>query len=251
MIDSHAHLTSEEYSEDLDLVIERAAQSGVEAIICVGFDLESSRRCVELTEKYAAVFAAVGIHPHDASKLNNQALAELEGLCKHKKVVAVGETGLDFYRNLSPRDSQEKAFIEQIRLAKRVSLPVIVHSRDAHRRVIEILTSEGVSRGVMHCFSGGAQIAKEAIDLGLYISFAGPVTYGGSKFNEIVRIVPSDRLLIETDCPYLSPVPHRGRRNEPSYLRFIVEKLAGMMNLSAQDVAAMTAQNARLLFGIG
>ncbi|MGQ9603373.1 MAG: TatD family hydrolase [bacterium] len=251
MIDSHAHLTSEKYHDDIDDVLERASECGISAIICVGFDLQSSRQSIELAERYPMVFAAVGIHPHDAASLNEKTIGDLEDLCNSNKVVAVGETGLDFYRNLSPRDSQEKAFIEQIALAKRKDLPLIVHSREAHSRVIEILRVERVSKGVMHCFSGGAEIAKEAIDLGLYISFAGPVTYGGSRFSNLLELIPKDRLLIETDCPYLSPVPHRGKRNEPSHLRFIAARLAELMNRSYKDIDNITTQNARLLFGIG
>lgn len=251
MIDSHAHLTSEKYRDDIDDVLERASECGISAIICVGFDLQSSRQSVELAEKYPMVFAAVGIHPHDAASLNEKTIGDLEDLCNSNKVVAVGETGLDFYRNLSPRDSQEKAFIEQIALAKRKDLPLIVHSREAHSRVIEILRVERASKGVMHCFSGGAEIAKEAIDLGLYISFAGPVTYGGTRFGNLLELIPEDRLLIETDCPYLSPVPHRGKRNEPSHLRFIAARLAELMNRSYKDIDNITTQNARVLFGIG
>lgn len=251
MIDSHAHLTSDEYKDDFDEVLERASHSGIKAIICVGFDLESSRQCVALAERHQMVFAAVGIHPHDATTLDQDAASEIERLCNSKKVVAIGETGLDFYRNLSPKDSQERAFLEQIAIARKTNLPIVVHSREAHKRVIDILRSEKVKDGVMHCFSGGPEIARAAIDLGLYISFAGPVTYGGSKFGEILKIVPKDRLLIETDCPYLSPVPHRGKRNEPAYLRFVAEKLSVMLGLSLQDFSAITDENTSRLFGVG
>lgn len=251
MIDTHAHLTSNEYKDDLNEVLERAFGSGIKAIICVGFDLESSRQCVALAEKHQMVFAAVGIHPHDAIMLDQDAIREIELLCGSKKVVAIGEIGLDFYRNLSPKDCQERAFLEQIAIARKTNLPIIVHSREAHKRVIDILRSERVKEGVMHCFSGGPEIARTAVDLGLYISLAGPVTYGGSKFGEILKIVPKDRLLIETDCPYLSPVPHRGKRNEPAYLRFVAERLAAMLGLSFEDFSSITDENASRLFGIG
>ncbi len=250
MIDTHAHLSSSKYRGDLPAVLKRARMAGVVAIISVGYDMPSSEASVRLADLEEDVFAAVGIHPHDARKLDEEALAKLEELCQHPKVVAIGEIGLDFYRNLSPRKIQEKAFRDQIRLARQLDLPIIVHDRDAHSKVIEILRSEKVSNGVMHCFSGDLNVARQAVAMGLYISFAGPVTYGGKKAAQIVRRIPEDRLLVETDCPYLAPVPHRGKRNEPAYVRFVAERLADLLGKSLEEVDAITDANARRLFNL-
>ncbi len=248
MIDTHAHLTSGEYSGDLAAVLRRAREAGLNAIIAVGFDIPSSRASVQLSEVEEDVFAAVGVHPHDARTLDEAALAALEDLCTNPKVVAIGEIGLDFYRNLSPRRIQERAFRQQIRLARRLQLPIIIHDRDAHRRVIEIMRSEKVCCGVMHCFSGDINIARQALSMGLHISFAGPITYHGRRAADIVRRIPEDRILIETDCPYLAPAPHRGKRNEPAYLRLVAERLAELLGKTVEEVDAITENNARHLF---
>ena len=186
MIDSHAHLTFKHYRHDLDTVLGRARDAGVTAIVTIGCDLASSEAGVRLANAHADIFAAVGVHPHDAKTLDAEALARLDALADDPRVVAVGEIGLDYYRDLSPRHVQEQAFRTQIALAKKKGLPVVVHDRDAHARVMQILKEEQVSSGVMHCFSGDINLARQAVELGLYISFAGPITYGGGKAGEIL-----------------------------------------------------------------
>jgi len=250
VIDTHAHLTSNDFRGDLAAVLRRARDAGVRAIITVGYDLASSLASVRLSEVEEDVYAAVGIHPHDARLLDEEALRTLEDLAAHPKVVAIGEIGLDFYRNLSPRRMQERAFRRQIRLALKLGLPVIIHDRDAHRRVIEILKSEKVSHGVMHCFSGDINVARQALAMGLHISFAGPITYGGKRIIDILRRIPHERILIETDCPYLAPVPYRGKRNEPAYVRLVAERLAAILGKSLGEIDAMTETNARTLFNL-
>lgn len=250
MIDSHAHLTMRKYRKDLDAVLARAREAGVLAVVNVGFDVDSSAEGVHLAEREPDVFAAVGVHPHDADTVDDYVLSYLEELSGGSKVVAIGEIGLDFYRNLSPRRIQEEVFVNLLSLAKKVELPVIIHDRDAHRRVMEILKAEGASRGVMHCFSGDMGLAKQALDLGFYISFAGPITYDGRKAGEIMRKMPPDKILIETDCPYLTPVPYRGKRNEPAYVKFVLERVAGILGKPVEEAEALTDENARRLFNL-
>jgi TatD DNase family protein len=259
MIDSHAHLTAKAYRKDLETVIRRAARAGVTAIVNVAYDLASSEAGVRLAEEHAGaeaagadghtdVYTAVGIHPHDAKTLNLEALSRLEELVANPKVVAVGEIGLDFYRDLSPRRIQEDAFRLQISLAKESGLPVIIHDRDAHQRTIHILKDERVSCGVLHCFSGDLNLARQCVDLGLHISFAGPITYDGKKAEQILKRIPEDRVLVETDCPYLAPVPYRGKRNEPSYVRYVLERVACILGKPVEDVDALTEASTRALF---
>lgn len=248
MIDSHAHLTAKQYGKEVPAILKRARQEGVTSTITVGFDLASSEDGVRLASVHDDVFAAVGVHPHDARTMNGEVLAKLDHLCDDAKVVAVGEIGLDFYRNLSPRRSQEWAFRQQIALAKTKGLPIIVHDRDAHRRTMDILRSERVSSGVLHCFSGDVNLARQAIELGLHVSFAGPITYGGKKAGEIIRRIAPDRILVETDCPYLAPAPFRGKRNEPAYVKFVVEKIAQILDKPVEEIDRLTEQNTRRLF---
>jgi TatD DNase family protein len=250
LIDSHAHLTMRKYRKDLDAVLARAREAGVLAVVNVGFDADSSAEGAHLAGRHSDVFAAVGVHPHDADTVDDYVLSYLEELSAKPEVVAIGEIGLDFYRNLSPRRMQEEVFVKQLALAKRVDLPVIIHDRDAHRRVMEILRAEGASHGVMHCFSGDIGLAKQALDLGFYISFAGPITYDGRKAGEIIRKMPADKILIETDCPHLTPVPYRGKRNEPAYVKYVLERVAGILERPVEEVEALTDGNARRLFNL-
>jgi TatD DNase family protein len=250
MIDSHAHLTVKAYKRDLAAVLRRARENGISAIVNVGFDVSSSQEGVRLADVTEIVFAAVGVHPHDARRLDGDGLAELAELADNPKVVAIGEIGLDFYRNLSPRRTQERAFRQQIALAKEKGLPIIVHDRDAHRRTMEILKDEKASHGVLHCFSGDLNLARQAIELGLYISFAGPITYGGRKAGDILRRIPPNRVLIETDCPYLTPVPFRGKRNEPAYVTYVLERVAEALGRPYEEVDRLTEQNTRTLFNL-
>jgi TatD DNase family protein len=258
LIDTHAHLDLPQFAADCAAVVERAQAAEVGAIINAGADVESSRRAVALAQQYPEVYAAVGVHPHDAKKLDGDALAALRELARQPKVVAVGEIGLDFYRNLSPQDVQRRAFQAQLAWAERLGKPVIVHDREAHAEVLSALTSwaAGLGRspldgrvGVLHSFSGDLSMARRVIELGFYVSISGPVTYPNARrLVEIVRALPLDRLLIETDCPYLTPQPHRGRRNEPAYVRLVAEKVAEIKGLALDEVATMTTANARRLF---
>jgi TatD DNase family protein len=257
LIDTHAHLQMSDYDSDRDEVIDRAAEVGVEYIINASFDLSSSQQAVKLTEEHENLYAAVGVHPHDAKLLDDDTLDALRDLAGHPKVVAIGETGLDYYRNLSPRPVQRSAFEKQLRLAEEVDLPVIIHNRDAHEDVLEILRrhSGGVAsfslRGVMHCFSGDLDFADNCIQMGLYISFAGPVTYPKSQqLREVAAHVPWDKFFVETDCPYLAPQFRRGKRNEPSYVKAVAKKVAEIRRTTFPETARITTANAKALFGI-
>jgi TatD DNase family protein len=236
---------------DLTEVLDRAREAGVSAIIDVGFDLPSSKASVRLSNSYSQIFSAVGIHPHDAQSVKESDIDELKKLALERKVVAIGEAGLDYYRNLSPKESQISLFKRHIALAQETSLPLIVHSRDAHDDTLRILHEEnsGSLRGVMHCFSGDYRVAKLSLDLGFYISFAGPLTFkNASEIREVAKSVPIERILIETDCPYLSPDPFRGTRNEPSYIVRTAEKLAQVKGIPLDEMNLRIAQNVKELF---
>jgi TatD DNase family protein len=258
LIDTHAHLDFAKFDADRPAVIERATAAGVAAIINVGTDLASSRRAVELAEQHEDIYAAVGMHPHDARKLDGTTLGALRELAKRPKVVAVGEIGLDFYRDLSPRDMQRRAFQAQLAWAAKLGKPVIIHDRDAHNEIIEILgdwvaglgNSPLAGRlGVLHTFSGDLDMAEWAMDLGFYISISGPVTYRNERqLPKIVQALPLDRLLVETDCPFLAPHPHRGKRNEPAYVCLVAERIAELKGIALDDLAMATTANARRLF---
>lgn len=255
LVDSHAHLDSKPYTNDLDEVIHRARQNGVENILTVGCDLESSRASVDLAIRYPNVYASVGVHPHDATTVTDEVIDELRRMVESvDKVVAIGETGLDFYRDRSPRDLQEHSFRRHIRLAKELNKPLIIHDRDAHDDVVRIMQEEnaGEAGGVLHCFSGDLAMARKCVEMGFYISFAGPLTYPkNDELRSIAAALPVDVMLVETDCPYLSPQDWRGKRCEPAYVRATAEKLAEVKGLSLEDVARITSLNAWRLFGIG
>ncbi|MCL4368710.1 MAG: TatD family hydrolase [Actinobacteria bacterium] len=255
LVDSHAHLDMPEFADDLDKVLERAREAGVRSIITVGLDTESNRRAVSLAERYAEVFAAIGFHPHEAAKMKGTDLKEMEKLCGHEKVVAVGETGLDFYRNLSPREAQLHAFRMQLDLAERIGKPVVIHSRDAGKETMQVLKEWAAkqqgrkSLGVLHCFSQDLSAAREYVNMGFLISIAGPVTYPKSeKLAEVIRNLESDKILVETDCPFLAPAPHRGKRNEPSFVAFTAAKVAQLRDASTEALSTQTSRNAAKLF---
>ncbi len=251
--DSHAHLDLAPLAEAEEKVVARARDAGVDRIVTIGIDPESSGRAIAIAHRHAGVYASAGLHPHDASKLSDAALSRLEELSRCDKVVAVGETGLDFFRDRSPRDAQRAAFREQIRLARRRGLPVVVHDRDAHNEVTAILSEEGAAEigGIIHCFSGDRAMARRAVAMNFLISIPGAITYRGSEAQaEVVREMPLERLLIETDCPFLSPIPHRGKPNEPSYVPLVAAKIAEIKGLSVEDVARVTTLNALQLFRI-
>lgn len=252
LIDSHAHIYYRDYAADFDDMLKRAEDAGVSAILVVGTDIESSRESVELAEKYPQLYAAVGIHPHDAGRVTDACYDIIRTMAtSSQKVVAIGEIGLDFFRDRSPRDIQELVFRRFLGIAAELEKPVIIHDRDAHGRVMTILREEKVRRGVLHCFSGDAAMASEVIALGFYISVPGTITYPGNQnLRDVVQQVSVDRILVETDCPYLTPVPHRGHRNEPAYVRLAAQKLAEVKGLSLEDVARITTKNSSDLFGI-
>lgn len=247
LIDTHAHLQHKQFRKDRDKVIENALDSGISEIVNVGYDLESSREAIKLAEKYNFMYAAVGVHPHDASTLSKSAIRQIEEMAEHERVVAVGEMGLDYYRDLSPRDVQKKAFIEQLEVARSVNLPVIIHVREAYADAIEILKDWGRGDGVMHCFSGSVEQAESFLRLGFKLGFGGSLTFGSARLESIAKLVPRQDILIETDCPYLAPRPRKGR-NEPANLRIICEKLAAVLGISLDDAAAVSRRNARTFF---
>jgi TatD DNase family protein len=253
IIETHAHLTDPRFKDDLDAVISRALEAGVEYIVNVGYDLENSRKSVELAAKYDCCYAAAGIHPHDAKEVDDRALAELESLARESKVVALGEIGLDFYRDRSPRDAQKAAFRRQLELAEKLGLPVIVHDRDAHAETMEILDQVKPKKAVLHCFAGDAAMAREVVGRGWLVSVAGPVTYRNSKhLPEAVKAVSAEGLMLETDCPYLPPEPHRGARSEPAHLPLIAQRVSELLlPLTYQDICRVTTVNAKAFFGIG
>lgn len=253
LFDTHAHLNAEQYKEDLEQVIERAKSEKVEKIVVVGFDRPTITRAMELIEEYDFIYAAIGWHPVDAIDMTDEDLLWIKELSKQEKVVAIGEMGLDYYWDKSPKDVQKEVFRRQIALAKEVNLPIIIHNRDATEDVVTILQEEGAADvgGIMHCFTGSLEIAKACMQMNFYISFGGPVTFKNAKKpKEVVKDIPSDRLLIETDCPYLTPAPFRGKRNEPSYVKYIAEQIAELREISFEELAELTTKNAKKVFGI-
>jgi len=253
MFDSHAHLNHERYQADRHEVLARARAAGVSEIVNVGYDAGSSAVAVMLAEQEEGLYAAVGLHPHDTSGLNEEIAATLRGLAQRPQVVAIGETGLDFYRNLSPRQAQREAFEWHIALAAELGKTLIVHDRDAHEEVMEVLTAAPPQlRVVLHCFSGGPALMEEAVARGCWIGIAGNVTYRRAEtLREVAARVPMDRLLVETDCPYLTPQPYRKRpRNEPAFLAATIEVIAAARGQALEDIAEATQANARRAFGL-
>lgn len=253
LFDTHAHLNATQFNEDVEQVIERARAEGVSHIVVVGFDRPTIERAMELADQYSFIYAAVGWHPVDAIHMTDDDLMMIEQLAAHPKVVALGEMGLDYYWDQSPKEVQKEVFRKQIRLAKKVKLPIIIHNRDATADIVHILREENAGEvgGVMHCFSGSIEVAQQCMDMNFYISFGGPVTFKNAKKpKEVAKEIPLDRLLIETDCPYLTPHPFRGKRNEPSYVKYVAEAIAELKGLSFEEVAQKTSDNAKRLFGI-
>jgi TatD DNase family protein len=251
LIDSHAHLEMEEFERDLEEVIQRAKESGVEYIFTVGTEKKDWGRAIEIAHLHPPIYAILGVHPHHAKEIDDQTYPTLRRLCREEKVKAYGEIGLDFYRDHSPRDVQLKRFREQIWLARELRLPIVVHDREAHRETVEILKSEKAEEcgGIIHCFSGDERMAKECIDMGFYISVPGSITFkNASGFQEVVKGLPLQSLLLETDAPFLAPVPFRGKRNEPGYVRYTAQKVAEIKKVSVEEVAEVTAENALRIF---
>jgi TatD DNase family protein len=254
LFDTHAHLNDEQYNEDLQEVIERAQNEGVSHMVVVGFDRTTIQRAMELTDKYDFIYACIGWHPVDAIDMTDEDLRWIEELTAHPKVVALGEMGLDYHWDKSPKDIQKQVFRKQIKLAKKVKLPIVIHNREATADIIDILKEEEAEEvgGIMHCFSGSPEVAKECVKMNFYISLGGPVTFKNAKKpKEVAAEIPLDKLLIETDCPYLAPHPYRGKRNEPSYVKLVAEQIAEIKGITFDEVAEVTSQNAKKIFDIG
>ena len=251
IFDTHAHYDDERFDEDREQLLMGLKDKGVRYVLNACADLDSLNSTLQLIDKYEFIYAAVGIHPHYAENMAEEIIDRLRALSSHKKVVAIGEIGLDYYYDNSPRDVQKYWFERQIELAKEVKLPVIIHDRDAHEDCVNIIKKTNAKNvsGIFHCFSGSREMAQEVLKQNFYISIAGPVTFkNAKKLIEVVQYVPLDRLLIETDCPYLSPEPMRGKRNNPSNLNFIIEKIAVIKGISPQEVADATMENAKRIF---
>jgi TatD DNase family protein len=254
LFDTHAHLHFSEFSEDLDAVLDRARAAGVRGMVTIGTGRETNHAVVDLARHFPDVWATVGIHPHDAGEAVEDDFAEMERLARAEpKVVGFGEMGLDFFRTLSPPDAQRRVFRRQIHIARGARKPLVIHCRDAHDETLAILAEEraGEIGGVMHCFSGDVEIARRCLDLGLFISLAGPVTYKNARaLPDVARFVPEDRLVVETDCPYLPPTPFRGKRNEPAYVALTAAFVAELRGTDPEALGAALTANAAKLFGI-
>lgn len=252
LVDSHAHVQLDNYSTDRDAVLVRARNAGVHAVLVIGFDLKTSRDAVTLAEAHDGLYATVGMHPHDAKGFGQQTLKAFRGLAAHPKVIALGEMGLDYYRNLSPVVLQKTAFECQLDLAAELNLPVVIHNREAYRDILPILEARsGQIRGVLHCFSGDVEIMRQTLSLGFYIGIGGPVTYRKTNdLQTVAREVPADHLLVETDCPWLAPQFRRGKRNEPAYVRSTAEKIADLRGISLEQIAEITTHNFERLFRV-
>ncbi len=253
LIDTHAHLDDKKFDGDREQIINKCVEEGVICIINAGSNLSSSIKSIALAEEHSIIFAAVGIHPHDAKTADNYTVKLLRSLAGRKKVVAIGEIGLDYHYDFSPRERQKQVFREQICLAKKLRLPVIIHDRESRGDMLQILKEEKAWEvgGVMHCFSGSRETAKKCMDMNFFISFAGPVTFDNArKTREVAAYVPVDRLLIETDCPYLAPVPHRGKRNYPGNVRHIADEISRIKKLKGDSLLEFVLDNTRRLFNI-
>ena len=251
LFDTHAHLHFPEFAGDLDAVLARARAAGVRRMVTIGTDVVTSRAAAALAAREPDVWAAVGIHPHEAADADEAALTEIERLASAPRVVAIGETGLDFFRDRSPREAQTRAFTAQVAMARRLGKPVLVHCRDAHAETLALLAADGPLErgGIMHCFSGDVALARRCIELGLLVSLAGPVTYPKpGALPDVARAIPADRLVVETDCPFLPPQPYRGKRNEPAYLAITAARVAELRGEPLADLAGRMSENARALF---
>jgi len=253
LIDSHAHLDMDEFNEDIEKVLERALNGGIANIITVGIDIPSSLKALEMANRYDFIYSSIGYHPHNADSVDTSSLEELSRLAKEPKVVAWGEIGLDFFRRYSTPEKQIAAFEQQLDLAFQYNLPVIIHDRNAHDEIYTILNKkrDKKSKGVIHCFSGNYDLAMALIDIGYYISIPGTVTYSKAvEVREVASGIPIDRLLVETDAPFLAPVPKRGKRNEPLYVNYTARKIAQLRGMDFEEFSHKTSENAKRLFGI-
>ena len=256
LVDTHAHLVGEEFDTDRDEVFARAHDAGVTTIITVGTSVGSGRRSIELSEKHPGILVAVGVHPHGASTATGADIKGIARLAMHEKVVAIGEIGLDFYRDYSPRESQLQVFQQQLDLAARLDMPVVIHCRQAHEEMLAILQDwtlrlpERPSPGVIHCYMGDMETTRQYLEMGFHLSLGGYITYPINRdAHDVIRSIPADRLMVETDCPFLTPQPYRSRRNEPAYVRYTAEELSKIRGVPLEMLAGETTENARRLFG--
>ncbi len=253
LFDTHAHLTDVQFDQDRDEVIKRAKDSGVEYILSASADVASSVESVTLSQKHDFIYAAIGVHPHSAADLNNNIISLLTDFAAYPKVVAIGEIGLDYYYDNSPREAQKIWFAKQISLAKDLNLPILVHDREAHEDTLRILKNEGAKQvgGILHCFSGSVEMAREVMNMNFMISIAGSVTFKNARrLVEVAKYIPGDMMVIETDCPYLAPEPYRGKRNEPSYVRRVAEKIAEIKGKPIEYIEQATTSNAKKILRI-
>lgn len=252
-IDTHVHLNAEQYEDDLQEVIDRALEAKVETMVVVGFDRKTILRTMELVEEYDFIYGVIGWHPVDAIDCTEEDLQWIEKLSTHPKIVGIGETGLDYYWDKSPKEVQQELFRKQIHLAQKVNLPIIIHNRDATGDVVRILQEENAASvgGIMHCYSGSVETARTCIAMNFMISLGGPVTFKNARMpKEVATEIPLDYLMIETDAPYLAPHPHRGKRNEPGLVPLVAEEIARLKELPIEEVALATTMNAKKFFGI-
>ncbi len=250
-IDSHAHIQIDQFNSDRDAVLQRALDVGVSNILIIGIDVETSQKAVELAEKHENLYASVGMHPHSATELTADILSTFRVQLDNPKVIALGEIGLDYYRNLSPHEIQKDAFEKQLDLAEEMNTPIIIHNRDAYSDILPILEKrQGKINGVLHCFTGNIELMQRSIDIGFHIGIGGIVTYPNAKdVQAVAKQIPLERLLIETDCPWLTPQFRRGKRNEPSYVPAIAEKIAKLRNSTTEEIGVVTTNNFNTLFG--
>lgn len=251
-IDTHCHLDFENYNDDRETVVQRSIKNKIEAIITIGTNEQTSLKSIELAEKFATVFAAVGIHPNDAANINKKSVQNIIEMSSNPNVVAIGEIGLDYYRDYTPAEIQKELFKTQLKIARDKALPVIIHNRQAHSDVYDILVEEKSTdlKGVLHSFDGDMHFLDSVLAFNFYVSFTGVVTFKNANYDDLIKHIPLENLLLETDSPFLTPVPFRGKRNEPSYVTYIAEKIANIKEISIEELAKITTENARQLFNL-
>lgn len=253
LFDSHCHLEDERFAEDRAEVMARMEDAGVRRCILAGSDMDSSSRIVEMTRLHPHVYGVVGVHPHEAKTWTDECELRITEWVKEERIVGVGEFGLDYYYDLSPREKQQEVFVKQLLLARKLDMPAVFHIRDAHGDILSLMKEHRneLPEGVIHCCSASVETAREYLDMGFYISFAGPVTFkNANKLLDVARFVPADRIMVETDSPYMAPVPMRGKRNEPTYVKYVAEKIAELRGIPAEEMAQLASDNTCRLFRI-
>ena len=248
MIDTHCHINDEKYKHDIDIIVQKAIDSGVKKMICVGVDLETSENAILISNKYEEVYATVGYHPHESKDAPQRYIYELEDMAKNSKVVAIGETGLDYYYNISPKSIQKNIFNEQIELSKDLNIPIIMHNRNSDKDLLSIIESSKLDYGVVHCFSSDWDMAEKLLKLDIKLSFTGMVTFIKDPIEEVLKKIKLDDFFLETDSPYLAPNPHRGKRNEPAMVNLIAQKIAQIKNVPLETIVESTTKNALSFF---